>query len=81
MTDRAMSVQTVLKTFLEVDLLAKTVNQGHPAKVCQVGSLEETMDFSDTFGHVAQTILPVCFLQQKLYGFYYIYSSSEIKIF
>jgi len=57
--------------------LAKTMNQGHPAEVSQVGSLEEKSNVSGSFGHGTQTSHLVRFLSQEFYRAYYTLFSSE----
>ena len=76
---RIIPIQTLLDLFLEADLFAKTMNQGHPAKMSQMGFLEEKFDFSQSFGHGTQTILPVCFLSQEFDEPYYTFASSELN--
>jgi len=49
----------------------KTMNQGHPAEVSQVGSLEEKSNVSGSFGHGMQTVHFGRFLPQALFETYY----------
>jgi hypothetical protein len=71
-----VSVQTLLNSLLQNNLLAKTVNQSHSAKVRQVGSLEEKSNISGAFWHGTQTSHLVYFLSQWILLAYYTLTSS-----
>jgi hypothetical protein len=68
---RIMPFQTLLDSFLEIDFLAKTMNQKHPSEVSQMASSEENLDISATFGHGTQPSHLVHFLSQEFYTAYY----------
>ncbi len=74
---RIMPLQTLLDSFLEFDLLAKTMYQKHPTEVSQMASSEENLDVSATFGHGTQPSHLVHFLSQEFYRAYYTLFSSE----
>ena len=62
---------------IKMGTTCKTMNQGHPAEVSQVGSLEEKSNVSGSFGHGTQTSHLVRFLSQEFYRAYYTLFSSE----
>jgi len=61
----------LLRAFFQEYTFAKTMNQYHPAKMRQVGSLEENIDISSAFWHNTQTVHLGRFLCGKYYGSYY----------
>ena len=74
---RIMPFQTLLDSFLEIDLLAKTMNQKHPTEVSQMAFSEENLDISATSGHGTQPSHLVYFLSQGFDMAYYTLFSSE----
>jgi len=44
-----------LQQVADFELVAKTLNEPHPTKVCEMGFVERKKDFSGAFGHVTQS--------------------------
>ena len=70
-----------LEQMAKSELVAKTLNQPHPAKVCDVGFVEGKTDFSGTFWHMTQNTFLRRFLSQNLIHLYYTTLSSTIHYF
>ena len=70
----AIDAHVTLEQTLQFDLVAKTLDQPHPAEVGEVAFLEGKMDRTGSFGHSSQNTLTVTFARRP-------YSSPHASAF